>query len=192
MYAGLLQGPANLQRLSLSIVMVRCLQLQVRVLTSMRSCDSQCETGSHVPFLINRVTQYSSSHIYSLTAQFPALFCFCNVDLPGQHHSICTWVAISCFSLSLQGTLRQWAPVGALLSAVWIFPALQQGDPLTPAATSAAAAWLLSCCLAAALEVWMRTSYLQRRRVRTEQQQADCGCSKSSKPLILYGKACQK
>jgi hypothetical protein len=53
--------------------------------------------------------------------------------------------------------------VGALLSLMWVFPQLSQGIPLAHALSDALVTWLLSCCLAAGLEIWQRTSYLQRR-----------------------------
>jgi hypothetical protein len=76
----------------------------------------------------------------------------------------------------LQGTLRQWVPVGALQSLMWVPLQLQQGRPATQALTSAAVTWLLSCCLAAAFEVWMRFSYMQGR---DEQQGLQQGGSHS-------------
>jgi hypothetical protein len=69
----------------------------------------------------------------------------------------------------LQGTLRQWALIGAVLSVMWIPLQLQQGLTGPQAVQSAIVSWLLSCCLAAALEVWMRLSYLQQRRGHKQQ-----------------------
>jgi hypothetical protein len=64
----------------------------------------------------------------------------------------------------LQGTLRQWAPVGALLSLMWVMPCISQGVPVAHALPCALATWLLSCCLAAGLEMWQRTSYIHRKQ----------------------------
>jgi hypothetical protein len=81
--------------------------------------------------------------------------------------------------LSLQGTLRQWVAVGVLSSVKWVPLRISQGVPVIPALVSAFNTWFLSCCLAAGLEVWQRTSYLHKQR-RSERQGLQQGGSHST------------
>jgi hypothetical protein len=62
-----------------------------------------------------------------------------------------------------QGTLRQWAPIGAILSFMWILPQIKLGLSAGHIIGSCLATWALSCCVAAGLEVRMRLSYLQQQ-----------------------------
>jgi hypothetical protein len=69
MYAHLVQGPSYLQRVSLSIktsssiVMVRCLQLQVRAHNLHVTC---CETGSRMPALLMGLAGKTNADMNSL------------------------------------------------------------------------------------------------------------------------------
>jgi hypothetical protein len=64
----------------------------------------------------------------------------------------------------LQGTLRQWAPIGAVWYLAWVCPQIRLGWSAAHITSFFLTTWLLSCCLAAGLEVWMRLSYLQRKQ----------------------------
>jgi hypothetical protein len=170
---GVLYQADMLARMSLStwttaaLAVARCLQMQVSIMAGCWLQLESFETSSSITVI--RQAWMSPPHAcHLLGAASQGAILLHGFRCAGPH--ILEHCHLTCCPY-LQGTLRQWAPVGALLSLMWVMPCISQGVPVAHALLRALAMWVLSYCVAAGLETWQRTSYLQRKPRQGARQQ---------------------